>query len=88
MAEKMQSRQGSRVKSLTRDTRLGIQQTCNGLIELSKCLLDDGQEYVVLGEFTTDYLETIFGGFRQGSGRAYFINVQNVEKFRIKKAGL
>ena len=49
MAEKMQGRQGCRVKSLTRDTSLGIQQTCNGLIELSKCLLDDSQEYVLLG---------------------------------------
>ena len=44
MAEKMQlGRQGCRVKSLTRDTSLVIQQTYNGLIELSKCLLDDGQ---------------------------------------------
>ena len=43
MAEKMQGRQGCRIKSLTRDTSLRIQQTCNGLIELSKYLLDDGQ---------------------------------------------
>ena len=89
MAEKMQGRQGCRIKSLTRDTSLGIQQTCTGLIELSKYLLDDGQEYVLLGEFTTDYLETMFGELRQGSGGAYFINVQNVvEKFHIKKASL
>ena len=54
MAEKIQGKQGCRIKSLTRDTSLGIQQTCNGLIELSKYLLDDGQEYVLLGEFTTD----------------------------------
>ena len=86
MAEKMQGRQGCRIKSLTRDTSLGIQQTCNGLIELSKYLLDDGQEYVLLGEFTTDFLETMFGELRQGSGGAYFINVQNVvEIFTVRR---
>ena len=89
MTEMMQGRQGCRIKSFTRDTSLGIQQTCTGLIELSKCLLDDGQEYVLLGGFTTDYLETMFGEFRQVSGAAYFINDQNVvEKFHSKKANL
>ena len=32
---------------------------------MHKYLLDDGQEYVLLGEFTTDYLETMFGELRQ-----------------------
>ena len=89
MAKKMYGKQGKRVKSLTRDTSLALYQTCEGLIELSKELLKSGHTYVLLGEFTTDYLETSFGSIRQGSGGTYFITVQNViQKLHIEKTRL
>ena len=76
MAEKMRGKQGSRIKSLTRDNSSALEHTCNGLIELSENLLLRGQQYVLLGEFTTDYLEATFGELRQGSGGTYFITEQ------------
>ena len=86
MASQMKGTQGKRVKSLTRDTSLAIQQTCNGIRELTEELLGNSHENVLLGEFTTDYLEAKFGEFRQGSGGAYFITVQNLlEKLHIYK---
>ena len=85
----MRGKQGSRIKSLTRDTSLALEHTCNGLIELSEILLLSGQQYVLLGEFTTDYLEATIGELRQGSGGTYFITVQNaLEKLRIRKTQL
>ena len=86
LAKEMKGPQGKRVKSLTRDTSLAIQQTCNGIIELTQELLRTSHDYVLLGEFSTDDLEEKFGEFRQGSGGSYFITVQNVlQKLRIQK---
>ena len=86
LAKEMKGPQVKRVKSLTRDTSLAIQQTCNGIIELTQELLKTSHEYVLLGEFSTDDLEEKFGEFRQGSGGSYFITVQNVlQKLRIQK---
>ena len=68
---------------------MALYQTCEGLIELSKELLKSGHTYVLLGEFTTDYLETSFGSITQGSGGTYFITVQNViQKLHIEKTRL
>ena len=80
MAGKMRGKQGSRIKSLTRDNSLALEHTWNGLIELSENLLLRGQQYVLLGEFTTDYLKATFGELRQGSGGTYFITVQKHKK--------
>ena len=91
MTEKIRGKRGSRIKSLTRDTSLALEHTCNGLKEslLSESLLLSGQQYVLLGEFTTDYLEATFGELRQGSGGTYFITVQNaLEKLQIRKTQL
>ena len=65
-------------------------QTCNGLVNLSKDLLNkDGVDYVLLGKFSTDPLEKMFSKLRQGSGGTYFINVQQVvEKYNILKTKL
>ena len=88
MCLKMGGKQGKRDKQLSKDTAACIHQTCCGMVDLAKHLLcDEGYEYVCFGEFTTDPLEKAFSKFRQGSGGAYFINVQQVtEKFRIQKA--
>ena len=59
---------------------------CKGLIELATHLLSLNHEYVMSGIFTTDYLEKEFGKLRQGSGRTYFITIQQImEKVAIKK---
>ena len=74
---KKKTEKGKRVKLLTRDTANCLAQTCYGLVQLSKYLLDTIHQYVLLGNFTTDSLEKLFGKLRQGSGN-YFISVQQV----------
>ena len=71
MAKKMRGKQGKRIKLFTRDTSLAIEHTCNGSVDLCKHLLTNGFDYVMLGEFTTDYLENEFGRLRQ---RCLFYN--------------
>ena len=80
---------GKRVKLLTRDTAYCLAQTCYGLVQLSKYLLDTTHQYVLLGNFTTDPLEKLFGKLRQGSGGTYFISIQQVlEKVTIYRTKL
>ena len=44
---------------------------------------------LLLGKFTTDPIERAFGKLRQGIGRIYFINTQQVmEKWNISKTKL
>lgn len=83
-------KQGHRVRQLTKDTAHAMYNTCCGLVELTKHLIEEkGFKYVCLGEFSTDPLEKAFSKFRQGSGGTYFINAQQVtEKLRINKAKL
>ena len=89
MAESMAGRQGKRVKQLTRDTAKSLAHTCRGLVDLCRHLLNNGFDYVLLGKFTTDYLEKEFSKLRQGSGGTYFISVQGVlEKVGIMKTKL
>ena len=90
MAEQMTAKQGKRHCQLTRDTGNALSHTCQGLVSLSKLLLKQSSfSYVLLGSFTTDPLEKMFGKLRQGSGGTYFINVQQViEKVKIQRAKL
>ena len=58
-------------------------------VDLVTHLLSTTRDYVLLGIFTTDFLETMFGKLRQGSGGTYFITVQQVlEKLYIHKTKL
>ena len=41
---------------------------------MSENLLQSTHMYVLLGEFTTGYLEEKFGGIRQGAGGSIFYN--------------
>ena len=78
-----------RMKTLTKDTARSLSHTCRGLAGLAKYLISTSHEYVLLGLFTTDFLEKMFGKIRQGSGGTYFINVQQVlEKLSIHKTKL
>ena len=77
MADTMKA-SGSRYKRLTRETATVLAHTCRGFVGLVRHLFITTHEYVFLGIFTTDYLEKMFGKLREGSGGAYFINVQQV----------
>ena len=56
---------------------------------MTRSLLGCGNEYVLLGWFTTDPLEKYFGKLRQGSGGTYFITVLTIlEKTRILQTKL
>ena len=89
MMNKLTFIQGKRVKCLTKDTSNALHHTCQGLVDLSKYLLQSSHSYILLGNFTTDPLEKAFGKLRQGSGGTYFINIQQImEKWNINKAKL
>ena len=85
----MCGKQRRRSKTLTRDTSLALEHTCNGLVKLSEFLLGLGHRYVLPGQFSMDDLEEKFGELRQGSVGKYFITVQNViQKLQIQKMRL
>ena len=89
MAEKMTAPGKKRTKQLTKDTGTSLSHTCRGLVDLARSLLLSGNDYVLLGDYTTDPLEKNFSKLRQGSGGTYFITVQSVlEKTRIQHAKL
>ena len=66
MALKMAGAQGE-----TTVKAVALNHTYNGLVELCRHLLVSTHQYVILGKFTTDYLEKEFGKLRQGSGDTY-----------------
>ena len=62
---------------------------CRGAVDLTRHLLASGNEYVMLGWFSTYPLKRAFGKLRQGSGETYFLSAQSViEKIRIQPAKL
>ena len=80
----MKPKESPRVHSLTHDTSKFLSHICRGAVGLVKHLLSKGNEYVMLGSFSTDPLEKAFGKLRQGSGGTYFITAQAViEKVNI-----
>ena len=91
MADTMKS-SGKRYKKLTKDTATALAHTCStcrGIVDLVKHLLSTIHDYVLLGIFTTDFLEKMFSKLRDGSGGTYFITVQQVsEKLYIHKTKL
>ena len=88
MADTMKA-SGKKYKRLTRDTATALAHTCRGFVGLVRHLLSTTHEYVLLGIFTIDYLEKMFGKLKEGSGGTYFINVQQVlEKLSIHKTKL
>ena len=57
MALKMARPKGKRIKQLSKYTATCIHQTCYGLVDLCRYLLNTTQNYVLLGQFTPDHLE-------------------------------
>ena len=72
------SKQWQRINSLTSDTANAWHVLLNGIVDVTKCLLNSGMEYVLLGKLQSDRLENEFGIYRQGSGGNYFISVEQV----------
>ena len=56
MAVKVSGKQGRRIKSLSRDTGTSIWHSCYGLVEMCKYFLKNNFSYVILGEFSIDYI--------------------------------
>ena len=67
MALKMAGPKGKRIKQLSKDIATCIHQTCYGLVDLCRYLLNTMQNYVLLGQFTSDHLEKEYSILRQGS---------------------
>ena len=62
------SKQGQREKSLTSDTTNAWHVLLNGIVDVTKFLLNSGMEYVLHWKLQSDRLENEFGVYRQGSG--------------------
>ena len=89
MADRMKPKESPRVCSLTQDTSKFLSHICRGAVDLVRHLLSRGNEYEMLGWFSTDPLEKAFGKLRQGSGGTYFITALTVvEKVNIQHAKL
>ena len=89
MALKMKRSSTVRERQLTNDTAKALYQTCNGIVDLCRYLLQTSHEYVCIGQFTSDHIEKEFSRLRQGSGGTYFITVQQIlEKFDINRTRL
>ena len=87
MALKMAGPVKNRINQLTKDTGIAIHHTCNGIVDLTKHLLQTSHTYVCPGKFSSFFLEKEFRKLRQGSGGTYFITVQKViEKYNISKS--
>lgn len=72
------SRRRPSEKTLSMDTAKAIVAAIEGFCEMANYLLDNGYLYVVLGRYTNDHIEKLFGKWRQASGSNYFISVADV----------
>ena len=89
MADEMKPKESPHVCSLTHDSSNFLLHICRDAVGLVKHFLSKGNEYVMLGSFSTYPLEKAFGKLQQGSGGTYFITAQAViEKVTIQHAKL
>ena len=89
MADEMKPLSTPRCQTFTKDTSSFVAHICKGAVDLTRYMLANGCNYVMLGWFSSDPIEKAFGKLRQGSGGAYFLTVQSViEKIRIQTAKL
>ena len=89
MADGKRPNKNPRVCFITSDNAKFLAHICRGAVNLTRHLLASGNDYVILGWFSTDFLERAFGKLRQGSGGTYFLSAQSViEKIRIQRAKL
>ena len=75
----------SSTHGLSKETFLANMTTCKGLIECTKYLLGHCEyNYVLLGHFQSDPLESRFGWYRQMSGGNYYISAKQLMKSKTK----
>lgn len=76
-------------KTLTMNTAVALSTSISGYIEFSEYLLANGFRYVLLGRYSSDPIERLFGKWRQSAGGNFFISVREVyEAERIDWAKL
>jgi len=76
-------------RTLTTEKCIALVNTINGFVELSEYLLSIGFSYVLLGRYTNDPIEKLFGKWRQRAGTNYYISVAEIfYSNRIKWAKL
>ncbi len=64
---------------MTNQTFLALIQTTSGLIELATFLLTKkSYQYVLLGKFQSDPIESRFGWYRQLAGANYYLSVRQL----------
>lgn len=69
-------KQGSYCGKLSRETEFSLKHTTIAMIGMSKYLLNTNiLQYILLGKFQNDEIESRFGQYRQMSGGNYHINV-------------
>ena len=89
MAENMKTTSCKRVRRLTRDISNPLSHTCSGFIDLSCHLLSNGNNYIILGWFSSDTIEKWFAKLRQWSGGTYLVTAKSViEKVPIQHPNL
>jgi len=65
-------------KTLTMETACATERSLNGYIQLCEYLLSCDFSYVLLGRYTNDPVEKLFGKWRQSAGGNYFISVSEI----------
>ena len=69
---KMKGVHGKRKQQLTADTCMSFVHTCHGIVALTKYLLNTTHTFVMIGEFSSDFLEKYYGKLRMGSGGIFY----------------
>ena len=62
-------------RGLSRETFFALSQTNKALIDLINHLFSEGFNYILLGQFQSDMLESRFGWYRQMSGANYYLSL-------------
>ncbi|MCP4120076.1 MAG: hypothetical protein GY737_32715 [Desulfobacteraceae bacterium] len=70
---------------LSKETLFAVRHTLTALVEMSRFMVDKlGFNYILLGKFQSDSLESRFGWYRQLSGTNYFISVKQLFESELK----
>lgn len=65
-------------KTLSKETAKAVVSAINGFSLMTEYLLGQGYSYVLLGRYTNDHIEKLFGKWRQASGANYYISVSDI----------
>ena len=71
-------RRSVREMTLSTETSQALVRTIDGYISMVDFLLSKDYSYVLLGRYTSDHIEKLFGKWRQAYGSNYYISVADV----------